>query len=82
MTPENENKNLFVIDAKSCLGAIETHLILAHFVEAYLFNFVDKCIIIALIIAFPLTLTTIHELTMLLLIHYKTTKKVWGFCGS
>ena len=44
MTPQNENKNLFVIDAKSCLGAIETHLMLVNFVEEYLFNFVDKCI--------------------------------------
>ena len=44
MTPLNENKSLFVIDAKSCLGARETHLILVNFVEEYLFNFVDKCI--------------------------------------
>ena len=44
MTPQNENKNLFVIDAKSCVGAIETHLMLVNFVEEYLFNFVDKCI--------------------------------------
>jgi len=44
VTPQNENKNLFVIVAKSFLGAIETHLILVNFVEEYLFNFVDKCI--------------------------------------
>lgn len=28
VTPLNENKNLFVIDAKTCLGAKETHLII------------------------------------------------------